>query len=64
MTNRHGLKLKKKNIVLLLQQCYEQRTFLENKLKPLNDKIYRLEKCRNNVSNQLKEGSKTIRVKK
>lgn len=61
--NKHGYKLKLKNIKSLLKICYSKRSELKSKLIPLNEKIYRLEKARNNCKEQIKsygEGEKNV----
>ena len=56
--NKHGLKLKHKNIVRLLKDLYEKKFFIDRKLTDINAKIYRLETAKNNCGEQIKELNK------
>lgn len=55
MTNKHGLKLKHKNMVDRLKRLYEEKDVLDSKLSKLNSWISQLEKAKNHCKKQIRE---------
>lgn len=64
MTNKHGLKIKHKNMIRLLKDLYDKRSFQERKLVSINEKIYRLEKAKNNCAEQIRGIDKNVKSTK